>query len=35
MIESALKNKEKVEADLKKALRGIDGVKTIDVSFKH
>ena len=35
MMETALKNKEKVEADLVKILRGVDGVKTIDVCFKH
>jgi cytidylate kinase len=35
MMETALKNKEKVEADLEKILRGVDGVKTIDVCFKH
>jgi cytidylate kinase len=35
VIETALKNKETVEADLEKILRGVDGVKAIEVCFKH
>lgn len=35
VMETALKNKEKVESGLKEILAGIDGVKDIDVRFKH
>ncbi|BBO71775.1 hypothetical protein DSCA_57050 [Desulfosarcina alkanivorans] len=35
VMETALKNKEKVEAELQKNLRGVDGLKSIDVCFKH
>jgi len=35
MMETAMKNKEKVEAEIDKILQGVQGVKKIDVCFKH